>query len=221
MKYLITVILILVTSACAIPERGDPAFAPVMPQAVKIPAGHEDSIYQNASAMMLYEDLKAHRVGDVVIVKLEEKTDAEKKTGTSTSKKSAVAVKDAILAGAPVTAHGIPILNNSYNSDVGFDGVGDSSQSNKLTGTIGVTVVKVLANGNLMVQGEKWIGINQGQEYVRLRGIIRPTDIDPRNTISSTRLANAQIEYGGNGAVADSSSQGWLSRFFNSSWMPF
>ncbi len=220
MKQLIILMFILATTACAMPERGAPAFAPTMPKVVKAQPD-DGSIYQSATSWPLYEDVKARHVGDVVVVVLNEKTAAEKKAGTSTSKKSAVATKDAILLGAPVTANGVPILNNSYNSDVGFDGKGDSTQSNKLTGTIAVTVKKVLGNGDLVVQGEKWISINQGTEYVRFRGIIRSTDIDQRNTISSTRVANAQIQYGGNGAIADSSSQGWLSRFFNSSWTPF
>ena len=221
MKQFFLISLILLTAACATPKRGDPEFAPAYPQVVNIPRDHSDAIYQDSNSWLLYEDLKARRVGDTLIVVLEEKTDAQKKAGTSTKKASDVSMKDAILAGVPVTSNGVPILDNSYKSDVAFDGEGDSSQSNKLTGTVAVTVVEVLQNGNLVVQGEKWISINQGNEYVRFRGIVRPTDIDPRNTISSTRVANAQIQYGGDGTVADSSSMGWLTRFFNSSWMPF
>jgi len=84
-----------------------------------------------------------------------------------------------------------------------------------------VTVVEVLANGNLVVQGEKWININQGEEYIRLRGIVRPSDISPDNTIASVRVANAQIQYSGDGSLADANEQGWLAKFFNSPWMPF
>lgn len=220
-RLLITTLMLLMIASCASPKRGDPAFAPGLPQAVHIPSDHSDAIYQAGSSWLLYEDIKARRIGDMLIVVLEEQTDAQKKAGTSTSKKSDVEMQNAILAGAAVTASGIPVLDNAYKSDVGFTGEGDSSQSNKLSGTVAVTVVDVLQNGNLVVQGEKWISINQGQEYVRFRGIVRPTDIDPRNTISSTRVANAQIQYGGDGVVADSSSMGWLTRFFNSSWMPF
>ena len=211
----------LILGGCANPKRGDAAYAPVKPRPIQITREDSSSIYQSASAWLLYEDLKARRVGDMVIVKLEEKTDAEKKSGTSTSKVTALETKNAVLAGVPVTANGVPIFDNSYDSSSSFDGKGDSSQSNKLSGTIAVTVVEILENGNLVVQGEKWISINEGEEFVRFRGIIRPIDIDPRNTISSTRVANAEIQYGGNGAVADSSSMGWLTRFFNSSWMPF
>jgi len=220
-KRLVVLFLVTLMASCAAPKRGDLEFAPGIPPQVHIPNDHADSIYQVGSSWLLFEDIKARRIGDMVIVILEEQTDAQKKAGTATSKKSDVAMKNAILAGLPVTRNGVPILDNSYSSAVDFSGEGDSSQSNKLTGTVAVTVVDVLHNGNLVVQGEKWISINQGQEYVRFRGIIRPTDIDPRNTISSTRVANAQIQYGGDGVVADSSSMGWLTRFFNSSWMPF
>lgn len=220
-KVVVTLLFVALTASCASPKRGDLEFAPGIPPEVFIPNDHADSIYQAGSSWSLFEDIKARHIGDMVIVKLEEQTNAQKKADTATSKTSDVAMQDAILAGLPVTRNGVPILNNSYSSDVGFTGAGDSSQSNKLTGTVAVTVVDVLHNGNLVVQGEKWISINQGQEYVRFKGIIRPTDIDPKNTISSTRVANAQIQYGGDGVVADSSSMGWLTRFFNSSWMPF
>ena len=76
-------------------------------------------------------------------------------------------------------------------------------------------------NGLLLIRGQKWIAINQGKEYVRIQGIIRPIDIQPDNTILSTKVADASISYGAKGALADANAQSWLSRFFNSPWMPF
>ncbi|MEJ2592686.1 MAG: flagellar basal body L-ring protein FlgH, partial [Candidatus Thiodiazotropha sp.] len=96
-----------------------------------------------------------------------------------------------------------------------------SAQSNKLSGNITVTVVEVLPNRNLYVRGEKRIGINQGYEYVRLAGIVRPQDITPENTVESTRIADPTISYVGEGALADANSMGWLARFFNSVLFPF
>jgi flagellar L-ring protein FlgH len=90
-----------------------------------------------------------------------------------------------------------------------------------LEGSIAVTVADVLPNGNLIVQGEKWMRINQGEEYIRLRGIVRPVDIGANNSVLSTQIADAQFAYGGTGAVAASSSPGWLSRFFGSPLWPF
>jgi flagellar L-ring protein precursor FlgH len=115
----------------------------------------------------------------------------------------------------------VPILNNSINDASKFDGEGASKQSNSLTGYVTVTVARVLPNGNLFVKGEKWIGINQGREYVRLSGVIRPIDLAADNSISSHKVANVNVSYGGKGALADANAQGWLSRFFNSPWTPF
>jgi flagellar L-ring protein precursor FlgH len=102
-----------------------------------------------------------------------------------------------------------------------FDGEGASKQSNQLQGSITVTVARRLANGNLLVRGQKWIAINQGKEFVRLQGIVRPIDIDPDNSISSLKVADAMISYGGKGTLADANSPGLLARFFNLSWLPF
>jgi flagellar L-ring protein precursor FlgH len=90
-----------------------------------------------------------------------------------------------------------------------------------LKGQISVTVARVYANGSLFVQGQKYIGINQGTEYVRLSGLVRPQDISTDNTVLSTRIADAHISYGGTGAVNDSNNMGWLARFFNSPIFPF
>ena len=112
-------------------------------------------------------------------------------------------------------------MSNNISDAAKFAGEGDSAQSNSLQGYVTVTVQKVLPNGNLYVKGEKWIGINQGQEYVRMTGVIRPIDLASDNSIPSSKVANAKINYGGKGALADANAQGWLSRFFNSPWTPF
>jgi len=79
----------------------------------------------------------------------------------------------------------------------------------------------VLSNGNLVVRGEKIIGINQSAEFVRLMGLVRPVDVTPENTVLSSKVANAQIYYGGGGAVAEANTKGWMSRFFSSEFWPF
>ena len=113
------------------------------------------------------------------------------------------------------------VLKGSLASDTGFDGQGGSKQSNSLEGDVTVAVVKRLSNGNLFVRGQKWIGINQGQEFIRVQGVIRPIDIQPDNSVPSYKVANAMISYGGKGALANANKQGLLARFFNSPWMPF
>jgi flagellar L-ring protein precursor FlgH len=169
---------------------------------------------------LLLEDLKPRRIGDMLTVVLEEQTDAEKKAETDTAKKTGVNISGTTLLGDQVTRDGQAIVTD-LQSDHSFDGGGESTQSNSLTGSVTVTVVDVLVNGNLSVQGEKWIHINQGEEYVRLRGIVRPIDINSDNTISSVRIANAQIQYSGDSTLDDSNEMGWLAKFFNSKWMPF
>lgn len=220
-RLIVTLMLITQLFACTTPKRGDAAYAPIMPKYIYGPERDSDSIYQAGTAWLLHEDIKARRIGDMLIVTLEEKTDAEKTSSTDTSKTTSVDIPDPIIFGTSAIRNGNAVLNNDLDSSNTFSGSGDSSQGNSLTGSVTVTVVEVLPNGNLVVQGEKWININQGEDYVRLRGIVRPIDINPDNTISSTRVANADIQYGGTGSLNDANESGWLARFFNSSWMPF
>lgn len=221
MKSIVVCVTVSVLASCAMPKRGDPEFAPATPVSEYGPVQHSDSIYQSQSSWLLLEDIKPRRVGDMLTVTLREKTDAKKSADTDTSKESENIIAAGTLAGAPVTINDRNVLATNLSSQYDFKGEAASGQSNSLTGSVTVTVVDLQANGNLVVQGEKWININQGEEYIRLRGIVRPSDINPDNTISSERVANAQIQYSGTGSFADSNEQGWLSKFFNSPWMPF
>jgi flagellar L-ring protein precursor FlgH len=212
-------------SACAIapPEPDATAaidFTPVYSDA------HHDShaagtIYSPGGSFDLFMDLRARAVGDILTIELVERTVAQKESSTSTAKTSTVDTGNPIIAGGPVTLNGDEILNNEITGDRTFDGKADSSQSNRLVGNITVTVAERLPNGNLLVRGEKLININQGEEYVRLQGIVRPVDIGPENTVPSTKVADAKISYSGRGTLADANRPGWLSRFFNSPWFPF
>ncbi|BFI97094.1 MAG: flagellar basal body L-ring protein FlgH [Rhodanobacter sp.] len=190
------------------------AATPPMPPVAAAPV--DGSIYHDAQNMELFSDPRAHRMGDILTIVLEENTQAVKKASTSTSKTDKDTIGAPSLLGKTFNRAAVGI-----NSDRSFDGSGTSSQSNQLTGNITVTVVQRLANGNLVVRGEKWLTINQGQELVRIAGIVRPQDIGQDNTVPSTRVADAKIYYTGRGTLADSNTQGWLSRFFNSKWMPF
>lgn len=219
-EQLCCLLTILLMTGCATPKRGDPEFAPAMPQQAQAPAQY-NAIYQPGTSLLLFEDIKARRIGDMITVVLQEQTDAEKSADTGTSKSTSTEIMDPIIFGNSPTHNGNPVFRNSLESEHAFDGAGESSQSNSLSGSVTVSVVEVLANGNLRVQGEKWISINQGEEYIRLRGIVRPSDINADNTISSTRVANAQIQYSGNGLLNETNSMGWLARFFNGPWMPF
>ena len=112
-------------------------------------------------------------------------------------------------------------LTNQITAKRNALGNGQANQSNSLTGSISVSVVEVLPNGNLKVRGEKRVSLNQGNEYLRVSGIIRPIDISATNTVSSSQLADATIMYTGDGAVTDASRMGWISRSFFSWLFPF
>ena len=112
-------------------------------------------------------------------------------------------------------------LETSLSSASEFDGEGDNTQKNSLTGSLTVTVADVLPNGNLVVRGEKRVSLNQGNEYVKVSGIVRPVDIDPDNSIASTKIADATIIYNGDGQTASANKAGWLTRFFSSALSPF
>jgi len=185
------------------------------------PAAAAGTIYNPAGSFDLFMDLRARAVGDILTIMLVERTDASKESSTSTAKGSSVDTGLTTLAGRPITSGGLPLFNNELSSDTTFDGQADSSQSNRLDGSITVTVAERLPNGNLLVRGEKLITINQGEEFIRLEGVIRPVDIGPQNTVSSTKVADATITYSGRGNLAATNRPGWFARFFNSPWFPF
>ena len=179
----------------------------------------------------LFEDYRARRVGDILTVKLEEQTDAEKETETTVSKSNSNNIDNPTLFGTTPQFNlpsQLPLANTTDNnlafgivSNSDFTGAGDSDQNNKLSGNISVSVVEVLPNGNMVIRGERVITINQGNEYIRLSGMISPRDIEADNSISSIRIADAQISYVGDGPTNDANVMGWLSRFFVSALMPF
>ncbi len=188
---------------------------------IKTPPPTPGAIYQSQSEMELASNPVARHVGDIVTIVLEEQTAAQKTATTDTNKTTSDALPGMTILGKALTIHGAPILNNDINDATKFTGEGDSSQSNSLTGYLAVTVVKVLPNGYLLVAGQKQLGLNQGQEIIRLTGVIRPIDLASDDSVPSYRVADAKISYGGKGAIADANAQGWLSRFFNSPWTPF
>jgi flagellar L-ring protein precursor FlgH len=207
----------LLAGCAATPQYED--FAATWPEELPRDAPANGAIYQAGYDVPLFENVVAHRVGDTVTILLSENTAAQKSSSTSTSKDTSVDIPVPLFGGAPLTIGGKEISAGMENSR-SFEGSGDSSLSNRLQGNITVTVAKRLANGNLVVRGQKWIEINQGREFVRVQGVIRPIDIQPDNTIASYKVADASIAYGARGALADANRPGLLSRFFNSMWNP-
>lgn len=208
--------LLSLSGACStMPDMDERLDSQMLEQPVVVPA-EGGAIYQANAGMHLFEDLKAARVGDILIVRLVEQTNASKSSNTSTSKSTASTLTNPTIFGRPVTRNGIPLFDASLGGDHSFDGAGASNQSNSLVGNISVTVVQRFANGNLRIQGEKWVTLNQGREFIRLTGTIRPYDIEPDNSILSEKIANAKITYSSKGVLAAANRMGLFSRFFQS-----
>ncbi len=222
----------LILSGCQTqgPMR-DVSYAPIRPVLPPPAPEGNGSIYQAGHEISWFEDIRAHRVGDLLTVELVENTSANKSAKSAAKKDNSTSIEAPTILGSTLQfdASGLlPLASNQdntfefeLNSSNDFNGEGSASQSNALSGNITVTVIEVLPNRNLFVRGEKRIGINQGNEYVRLSGIVRPKDITPDNTVESTRIADPTISYVGEGMVADSNAMGWMARFFNSVLFPF
>lgn len=197
------------------------AWAPITPAAYAAPAPATDgAIYRSGGGMSLFQDNKARQPGDLLTILLVERTQATTSASTATSKDSGIGIEAPSLFGGAPTLNGRNLLENEINAGRSFNGKGNSAQSNRLDGSLTVTVVERLPNGNLVVRGEKHLRLNQGNEVIQLQGIVRAADIAPDNSVPSSRVADARIVYGGRGAVAQSNVMGWLTRFFNSGAMP-
>ncbi|AZZ75038.1 Flagellar L-ring protein [Pseudomonas fluorescens] len=208
------------------PKPNDPYYAPVLPRTPLPAAANNGSIYQAGFEQNLYSDRKAFRVGDIITITLNERTQASKNANSQMDKNSDNKVGLTSLFGSSLTTNN-PIggndlsLNAGYSADRSTKGDAKSGQSNSLTGSITVTVADVLPNGIIAVRGEKWLTLNTGDELVRIAGLVRADDIATDNTVSSTRVADARITYSGTGAFADTSQPGWFDRFFLSPLFPF
>ncbi len=208
---------ILVTG-CVSPAK--PAYPELLPSyqrlqtaAVEHQAG---AIYQTGRVRSLYEDVKARRVGDILTVLLVEQTAGQNSSDNSVNQATAMSVATPTFGGSSR-----PNMAIDLGSENSFSGQSGSSQSNSLSGSIAVTVHQVLANGNLVIEGEKWVQINQGREYIRLQGVVRPIDIDTFNTLYSTQVADARISYGGTGNNARGNNPGWAAKVLFSPLWPF
>lgn len=206
-------------------------FKPVTPQVADITEPQRPSpsasgsIYQANRDMRLFEDRTARRVGDTVVIVLQESTAAKKSATTGVDKSSNIQLENPIIFGASLGNPRLAPLKNNYATTIAGErqmtGGGDSDQSNSLSGTISAVVVGTYPNGNLAIRGEKMLTLNQGEEVVQISGVIRPEDIAGDNSILSGQVADAKITYAGNGVLADANTVGWLGRFFLSPLWPF
>jgi flagellar L-ring protein precursor FlgH len=197
------------------PQAGDPAWASIRPQEKpEHYATATGSLFNVTGAQDLYDDTKPRGIGDIVTVLLEEKTQAKKSASSDLDKSTDLSMDPLALGGQEIKI-GERNLSYEVSNANKFAGSTSADQSNSIKGSISVEVIDVLANGNLLVRGEKWLTLNTGDEYIRVSGTVRPDDISQENTIASTRIANARIQYSGTGERQDVQEQGWLARFFN------
>ncbi len=186
----------------------EPVYQEPMPQATSRMAS--GAIFSGGQMGLFATDRRAAQVGDILTVELKERFAASKAQGASSSKSDSFSVTLPTALTGSFDSGGL-----TAGTSRSFDGDGRATQSNALTGRMSVTVVRVMPSGNLEVMGQKKLTLNNGDEYVRLRGIVRQADISADNTVDSDRLANAEIKYIGAGDVADSAKKGWLRRGFD------
>ena len=221
MKKIATVFLVML-AGCAQYNAGRVSidFEPMYPQEMPLVETNNRSgtIFNAAQGNLFSMETKAQQVGDIITVSFAESFQATKSQNAATSRSLDSSVN---LPG--VTNLILPDRTNAADlstklaagSENSFSGSGSSAQSNSLTGQVSVHVVRVFQNGNLEILGQKKLTLNNGDEYIRVHGIVRPQDIDAQNVVSSDRIANANIQYIGAGDIAESSKKGWYSKLLD------
>ena len=171
------------------------------------------AIYQTGYTIRpLFEDRRARAVGDILTINIVENTSADKKSNTTTNRSSDNNFAVTNVAGLP--GKGFVGAGLAATSDLQFSGDGQTASNNVFTGTITVTVIDVFANGNLLVSGEKQVGINHASEFIRFSGVVNPNNITAANSVNSVQVADARVEYRGSGQIENAQHMGWVSRFF-------
>lgn len=213
---LLTIVLALLGSACSTlePTASTAVHQPMSvrpaPRAQAAPAN--GAIFQPAVVRPLFEDRRARLLGDTLTINLVESNTAQKASNASASRESSVS--GGITSAAKVPFTGLAGLGVEAGTSSDFTGQGAAAANNRFTGTITVTVVDVYPNGNLLVSGEKQIAINQGNEFIRFSGVVNPSYVTGANTVQSTQVADARIEYRSSGYINEHQMMGWLQRFF-------
>lgn len=204
--------LIMLAGCAQIPRAsvvGEQERIDVVDRPPPVPNG---SIYQPRQGVQaLFEDRRPHAVGDILTIKLNEKVSASKNS-QSNADRDASANLD--LVNLPDAIDKLQEYGFEVSGASDFEGGGGSSANNTFTGTITVSVLERLNNGNLRVRGEKHIAINQGTEFIRFSGVVDPRTVTAQNTVPSTKVADARIEYVGDGYINEAQSMGWLQRIF-------
>ncbi|PIT79828.1 hypothetical protein B9Z39_04605 [Limnohabitans sp. JirII-29] len=216
--------LVALLQACAADNtelvlKPSPEFAPVYPLASDRPKVATGGIYSNRQSDAWFGRGRNYQVGDIITVLLNESTQAARTQNSEINRDS----KNTLPSGFSTQVgkmspflNGIDLTNNAIDSK----SKGQADQQASLVGSVAVTVVEILANGNLVIRGEKKLGLAEGTEVIQVTGVIRPEDVGPNSTVQSRRLANAQIAYRGTGDLANATRVGWGTSLMHKLW-PF
>lgn len=209
-------IVTLALGACStyVEDIASADFAPVAPEAQAPKTYPDGAIFSNQSNGLFATERKASQVGDILTVSLSESFNATKSQSAVTGKTDSIGLTIPQGLLKDVMGKGAKDADYTLGSTQAFNGTGTAAQSNSITGLVSASVVRLYANGNLQILGQKKLTLNNGDEYVRVSGIVRPQDIGVGNIVNSNRLANAEITYIGAGEVADTGRRGWLSKLF-------
>jgi len=223
MRWVLVFIGFGLLGGCVNPQKvagPSPDYAPVIPEPTaraSIPTG---SVYNVAFSDSWFGEKKAYRVGDIVTVVLDESLDADTTTKNTASRKTKTDVLSPLQIARWGSPGGILSTDIQEENEVSSTGSGVIDQSATFKGTMTAQVVEVYPNGNLLIRGEKIVNFSSGSEVVQVKGIIRPQDIQPDNTVQSKRLASAQITYKGVGPNANVQQMPWGTNLLLSIW-PF
>ena len=172
-----SILVILLPACTSVPmERDvfpdDPDFAPVSAQSLAPPPNANGSLYQARYSLGLYTDQQATRVGDIITVIFDEQYQSSKSAATNADKSS---TNDLAVPSLMGTVPGFKNLNldTSTSASRNFSGKGEADRSNSLSGQITVSVAEILPNGILRIRGEKWLTLSEGEEYIRIQGLVR------------------------------------------------
>ncbi|HZV54041.1 MAG TPA: flagellar basal body L-ring protein FlgH [Rhodocyclaceae bacterium] len=213
-KVLAKLIAVMALAGCVTTTPSTAVHQPmtVRPEAQVARAPVNGAIFNVATSRPLFEDHRARFVGDTLTINIVEKTQASKISENKTERTQSVDASVPTVVGLPFK--GLQGLGLTANDSNKFDGKGQNTSSNDFTSTITVTVIEVYPNGNLLVSGEKQMGLKEGEEFIRFSGVVNPNTITGVNTVQSTQVADARIEFKANGFIDSAQVMGWLSRFF-------
>lgn len=218
-RFILPIIAVLLAGCAYVPKKplvDGPTSA--QPAAVVDPT-NSGSIYQLSQPVYyayqpLFEDRRPRNVGDTLTISLEEDVSASKNSSASAGRNGKSSFSASLIPKFLKKLIDGDKMDMSMEGESDFSGKGGANAKNTFKGTITVTVIRLLANGNLQVVGEKQIAINQGTEFIRFSGVVNPRTISGTNTVSSMKVADARIEYVGEGYINEAQNMGWLQRFF-------